>query len=181
MRITGGRYKGRRITCPPGIIRPAMDRMRESLFAILGDLTSCSFLDLFSGSGVVGIEAASRGASPVVFVEKDFRKKETLLKNVSIIDSEVEIHLMPIERFIKKTKKSFDVIFIDPPFRRHGKNDLLMLVRDSDLLGKESRLILHAPREEKLLDVAGNLSLYDKRSYGRSILYFFRLQSSKKK
>ncbi len=66
MRITGGFYKGRTVVCPPGVIRPAMDRMRESLFAILGDLTGTSFLDLYAGSGVVGIEAASRGADVVI-------------------------------------------------------------------------------------------------------------------
>ena len=76
MRITGGIYRGRRIVCPPGIIRPAMDMMRESLFSILGPLEGMSFLDLFSGSGCVGIEAASRGASLVHLVEKDRQKRE---------------------------------------------------------------------------------------------------------
>ena len=57
MRITGGKYRGRRIVCPPGVIRPAMDRMRESLFSILGNLEGISFLDLFSGSGLVGEKA----------------------------------------------------------------------------------------------------------------------------
>ena len=70
MRVTGGRYRGRTVKCPKGVIRPAMDRMRESLFNILGNISGESFLDLFSGSGVVGIEAASRGAEPVVLVEK---------------------------------------------------------------------------------------------------------------
>ncbi len=73
MRVTGGMYRGRRIDCPPGDIRPAMDRMRVSLFAVLGDLSGTSFLDLFSGSGVIGVEAASRGAAPVVLVERDAR------------------------------------------------------------------------------------------------------------
>jgi 16S rRNA (guanine966-N2)-methyltransferase len=74
MRITGGQYRGRVVKCPPGVIRPAMDRMRESLFSILGSLEGMSFLDMFSGSGVVGLEAASRGAKPVHVVEKDFKK-----------------------------------------------------------------------------------------------------------
>ena len=71
MRITGGELRGRSIKCPDGVIRPAMDRMRESLFAILGDLSGKSFLDLFSGSGTIAIEAVSRGASHVELVEKD--------------------------------------------------------------------------------------------------------------
>ena len=73
MRITGGAYCGRIIELPESSmeIRPAMDRMRESVFAILGDLTGLSFLDLFSGSGIIALEAASRGAHPVVCVERD--------------------------------------------------------------------------------------------------------------
>ena len=79
MRITGGKLKGRIIECPDGIIRPAMDRMRESVFSILGDLTGKSWLDLFSGSGTIAIEAASRGANPIELCEKDKIKVNTLL------------------------------------------------------------------------------------------------------
>ena len=81
MRITGGTLKGRIIECPDGIIRPAMDRMRESVFSILGDLTGKSWLDLFSGSGTIAIEAASRGATHIELCEKDKIKTPTLLKN----------------------------------------------------------------------------------------------------
>ena len=77
MRITGGKLKGRIIKCPDGVIRPAMDRMRESVFAILGDLTGKSWLDLFSGSGTIAIEAVSRGASSVELCEKDRIKVKT--------------------------------------------------------------------------------------------------------
>ena len=71
MRITGGELRGRIIKCPDGIIRPAMDKMRESVFSILGDLSGKSFLDLFSGSGTIAIEACSRGADFIELVEKD--------------------------------------------------------------------------------------------------------------
>jgi 16S rRNA (guanine966-N2)-methyltransferase len=65
MRVTGGIYRGRIVKCPKGVIRPAMDRMRESMFSVLGYMDGLSFLDVFSGSGMIGIEAASRGALPV--------------------------------------------------------------------------------------------------------------------
>ena len=86
MRITGGELRGRIIKCPDGVIRPAMDRMRESVFAILGDLSGKSFLDLFSGSGTIAIEAVSRGASHVELVEKDTIKIGTVLKNVAVTE-----------------------------------------------------------------------------------------------
>ena len=90
MRITGGKLKGRIIKCPDGVIRPAMDRMRESVFAIIGDLTGKSWLDLFSGSGTIAIEAASRGATDIELCEKDKIKVNTVLENVSITEKELD-------------------------------------------------------------------------------------------
>jgi 16S rRNA (guanine966-N2)-methyltransferase len=80
MRITGGEYRGRIVKCPPGVIRPAMDRMRESLFSILGNLEGKSFLDIFSGSGVVGLEAASRGLSPCMWWKKTIKNGKCFLR-----------------------------------------------------------------------------------------------------
>ena len=91
MRITGGKLKGRNIKCPDGVIRPAMDRMRESVFAILGDLSGKSWLDLFSGSGTIAIEAVSRGATHVELCEKYKIKVKTVLDNVSITEKELGI------------------------------------------------------------------------------------------
>ncbi len=88
MRVTGGKYLSRQVKCPKGVIRPAMDRMRESIFSILGNIDDKSFLDLFSGSGIIGIEAASRGASPVYFVEKDKIKKKVIHDNTDIVETE---------------------------------------------------------------------------------------------
>ena len=120
MRITGGTLKGRIIKCPDGIIRPAMDRMRESVFAILGDLSEKSFLDLFSGSGTIAIEAVSRGSKDVELCEKDRIKTKTVLENVSITENEcsvkIKCHLMPVEYFIKQCNRNFDYIFFDLPF-----------------------------------------------------------------
>ena len=102
MRITGGVYRGRKVQCPKGLIRPAMDRMRESMFSILGSLEGSSFLDLFSGSGLVGIEAASRGASPVILVEMDRKKRPVIERNIGMVESEIQLVMMPVERFFKR-------------------------------------------------------------------------------
>ncbi len=82
MRITGGTLCGRQIEVPEGVIRPAMDRMRESVFSILQDLSGSSFLDIFSGSGIIALEAASRGADPIEAVEMDPLKRKTIKKRV---------------------------------------------------------------------------------------------------
>lgn len=178
MRVTGGRYRGRTIECPKGIIRPAMDRMRESLFAIIGDLSGLSFLDLFSGSGVIGIEAASRGASPVVLVEKDPGKRVTIQKNISLVESEIRLHIMPVERFVKSWKQAFDFVFLDPPFRYAYKDELLGMLARSRLVKPGTQVLLHYPDEEDRPERIGSLVLRDRREYGRSIVLFYEAEES---
>ncbi len=174
MRITGGFYKGRTILCPPGVIRPAMDRMRESLFAILGDLTGTSFLDLYSGSGVVGVEAASRGAEPVVFVEKDPGKRRTLLANTSFLTQAREVHIMPAERYVARLAGRFDTIFLDPPFGQKGTGELVALLAERGVLAPGGLLLAHLPREQLLPELLAGFRLADRRDYGRSVLLFYR-------
>ena len=175
MRITGGIYCNRRIKCPKGVIRPAMDRMRESLFSILGNLYGLSFLDLFSGSGIVGIEAASRGAKCVTFVEADRIKKSILQENTRIIEnSQIEIFIMRAERYILSAKNKFDIIFLDPPFPFKKKQELIELLSKKNILNPSGLVIIHCPKEEIWEDKINTLILTDKRKYGRSILLFFR-------
>jgi 16S rRNA (guanine966-N2)-methyltransferase len=173
MRVTGGVYKGRTIACPPGIIRPAMDRMRESMFAILGDLSGCSFLDLYAGSGVVGVEAASRGASPVVFVEKDFGKKAVLQRNLSLVRESTQLQLVPAERFLRRCKSRFDIIFLDPPYGQKGTVEVMGVIVDRRLLAPGGTLLLHVPREQAVPERVGGLQQTDCRRYGRAVLLFY--------
>ncbi|MBN1797212.1 MAG: 16S rRNA (guanine(966)-N(2))-methyltransferase RsmD [Spirochaetales bacterium] len=173
MRITGGYYKGRKIVCPKGIIRPAMDRMRESLFAITGDISGCSFLDLFSGSGVVGIEAASRGAEPVILVEKDSKKINALKRNISFIHTEIKIVLTPVELFLKRCKDRFDFIYADPPFAYKYKKEMLSEIALRSMLNESGLLILHCSKDEKLPETIESMTLTDKRTYGGSVLHFY--------
>jgi 16S rRNA (guanine966-N2)-methyltransferase len=174
VRITGGSYRGRTILCPPGVIRPSMDRMRTSLFQILGDLSGESFLDLFAGSGVIGVEAASRGARPVVLVEKDPRKRATILRNISFVESPIELRVTPAERFLRSSREPFDVVFLDPPFDYPGKGGLLDSVREGPHLKPDSLLLMHLHRAEALATERPGLELADRREYGQSLVLFFR-------
>jgi len=178
MRITGGELKGRIIKCPDGVIRPAMDRMRESVFAILGDLTGKSWLDMFSGSGTVAIEAVSRGATSVQLCEKDKIKIGTILDNVSVTEKEMGVkigcHFMAVELFLKRCKDTFDYIFFDPPFPYKFRLDLLKAVDKRKLLTEGGTVMIHYPEEDALPEEIGDLVLTDKRIYGRSIVNFYR-------
>ena len=174
MRVTGGKYLSRQVKCPKGVIRPAMDRMRESLFSILGNINDKSFLDLFSGSGIIGIEAASRGAAPVYFVEKDRIKKRIIHENTDMIETEKKVFIMSVERFISITREKYDLIFLDPPFPMGKKQELVLSVSRKDILADDGVLMIHHPSEEKWPETVGNLEIIDRRKYGRSILLFFR-------
>ena len=178
MRVTGGKYLSRQVKCPKGVIRPAMDRMRESQFSILGNISGKSFLDLFSGSGIVGIEAASRGASPVYFVEKDIIKKKILHENTEMIDSDKKIFIMAVEKYIAVAKEKFDLIFLDPPFPLGKKQKIVLSISKKGILADNGVLMIHHPSEEKWDDTIGDLEIFDRRKYGRSILLFFRKFSS---
>lgn len=178
MRITGGKYRGRTVLCPPGIIRPAMDRMRESLFSILGDLTDRSFLDLFSGSGTMALEALSRGASPVTAVEKDRGKRSIIEKNLAVASERIELHFLPAERFLKRGHRQFDVVFMDPPFAYKFKAQLLGWASEGNLLSPQGLLLIHHPATEELPQhipstASAGLERVDHRRYGGSAVDFY--------
>lgn len=176
MRITGGRYCGRQVQVPEGDlhIRPAMDRMRESVFAVLGDLTGCSFCDLFSGSGIIGLEAASRGADPVVCVERDRKKFPILLKNVGIAEQRIVCRAMPVETFILRNRMHFDIYFLDPPFDYPYKLQILERLEHSPTMSAGDLVLIHFPEEDALPDAVGSLTCFDTRTFGRSIVKFYR-------
>jgi 16S rRNA (guanine(966)-N(2))-methyltransferase RsmD len=186
MRITGGVLAGRQVKTPGGVIRPAMDRMRESVFGALGDLAGFSFLDMFSGSGIIALEAASRGADPVEAVEMDGIKRKTLIDNVSISPVRIQCHFMAAELYVRRARKQFDIIFCDPPFPYKFKRELAASIAASPLMGPESRLLIHRPRQESLLSTGTNglqtsfifqdglLSHEESRAYGRSVVDFFK-------
>jgi 16S rRNA (guanine(966)-N(2))-methyltransferase RsmD len=173
MRITGGILKGRQVKVPEGIIRPSMDRMRESVFACLGDLRGLSFLDLFSGTGIIALEAASRGASYLEAVESDSKKSKTLIENVKISPVRINCRFISAELYVKRAKRPFDLIFCDPPFPYIYKWELVKAIGSSKLMENDSLLLIHRPREDKPASGIPFLEKKDSREYGRSIVDFY--------
>ncbi len=180
MRITGGKYCGRRVIIPNGEleIRPAMDRMRESLFAILGPLDGASFCDLFSGSGCVGLEAASRGATLVHLVEMDKAKRPTMEKNISWAQDECNIKIFNsnVLKFIPTAQMQYEIVYADPPFPMGNKIQLAQLVDRRHCVKPEGLFIIHFPTVEEAQwpEQIGDLKLIDTRKYGRNMIKFYR-------
>jgi 16S rRNA (guanine(966)-N(2))-methyltransferase RsmD len=163
-----------------------MDRMRESVFAALagagGSLAGRSFLDLFSGSGIVALEAVSRGASPAECVEKDKAKRAVLLQNAALARTMpgafLGCHFMSVELFLQRTKKRFDLIFCDPPFPYQFRQSLLETVSERNILLPGGLLLIHRPAEAPLPPALGTLSLRESRVYGRSVADFYGTQEA---
>ena len=118
MRIVGGVHKGARIYAPKGRdTRPTSDRVREAVFAILGSVEGTSVLDLFAGSGALGLEALSRGAASAVFVESDPVAVKAIERNVEKLGVHgAEIVRSDAARYIARTPESYDLVFVDPPY-----------------------------------------------------------------
>jgi len=175
MRITGGSLSGRKISVPQGAfeIRPAMDKMRESVFGCLGDITGLSFLDIFTGSGIIALEAASRGASYIEAVEQDKQKRKTLIENVSISPCRINCKFMPAELYVKRAKTAFNIIFLDPPFPYQFKWELIAKIAVSPLVSNGTKVLIHRPKQDYLKAEIPNLKRTDSREYGRSVVDFF--------
>jgi len=173
VRVTGGVLCGRQVQVPPGIIRPSMDRMRESVFAALGDLTGASFLDIFSGTGIIALEAASRGAQYIEAVESDPLKRKTMLENVAISPVRIQCRFISAELYVKRAKNRFDVIFLDPPFPYKYRQELVHTIASSKLVSNETKILLHRPNNEFQMKLTGTLTLQESRKYGRSVVDIF--------
>ena len=178
MRITGGELGGRRVEVPPGVIRPAMDRMRESIFNILGPLEGTSFLDLFCGSGIMALEAVSRGATRATLVERDRGKRRVLLRNLELASDSActrpRVVFAPVEVFVAREKSRYDTIYLDPPFDYRHKADLLTRIVDAGLIEPDGYLLIHYPKEDALPERIGTVACQDERHYGRSTVRFYR-------
>jgi 16S rRNA (guanine966-N2)-methyltransferase len=117
LRVVAGAFKGRRLAAPRGTrTRPTADRVREALFSMLGDVGGARVLDLYAGSGALGIEALSRGADSAVFVERDARALAAIERNLASVGAEASVVRQDVLRFLGRADGAFDLVFCDPPY-----------------------------------------------------------------
>ena len=162
--------------------RPTSDFLRETLFNLLGLLQYKTFLDLFAGSGSVGLEAASRGAQSVFFVEKNKHLVEVIKKNIQTccLDKNCRIIAGDIEfglRDLFKKKYEFDIIFADPPYNRELVRKTLKLLSKHNVLRKNGIIIIQHSIKEKFSEPADdNIYQTDQRKYGDNALTFLKME-----
>jgi 16S rRNA (guanine966-N2)-methyltransferase len=188
MRIIAGKYRGRNLKSPPSLeVRPTSDRLRETLFNVIAPrMTDARFLDLCAGSGAVGIEALSRGAAHVTFVDQSRKMCELIKSNIDLCrieryESEVvqAETLDYLRRFIAKqpdSGKPWDLVFIDPPYA----TDYLPILetfgaRSASLLTENSLLIVEHHHKTELPETLGDLSRYRVLKQGDSALSFYQV------
>jgi 16S rRNA (guanine966-N2)-methyltransferase len=172
MRIIAGEYKGRNLKSPPSMnVRPTSDRLRETLFNVIAPVIEDSrFLDLCAGSGAVGIEALSRGASHVTFVDRSRRMCKLIEANVQLCripEEKWEIYCSEANEFLRSAETAWDIVFFDPPY----KDDYVKTLK---LLSNNALVIAEHHHKTELPEAIGGLKLTRILKQGDSSLSFFR-------
>lgn len=180
MYIIGGKYKGRRIFSPKSPhVRPTAGQLREALFNICQlYVEGARFLDLFAGSGAVGLEALSRGASHVTFVEQDRMTASTIEKNICQLQEEAHaaVAIMNVLSALKQFAAQglrFDIVYVDPPYQKGLSEEVISFFDTHDLLAEGGRLFIEEARGEH--PICKNLKLIRQRRFGRAELTEYQL------
>jgi 16S rRNA (guanine966-N2)-methyltransferase len=176
VRITGGRLAGRRLAVPRADVRPTADRVRESLFGRLGDLGGKRVLDLFAGSGALGFEALSRGASHVVFVDRARSVLEVVRANASTLGVEAEVTLRHGEaRAVLKrlgSEPPFDLCLLDPPYAAGALAPVLAGLVAARVLAPDALVVAETDRRHPPGPIEG-LAAIDQRRYGDTLIIWY--------
>ncbi len=152
MRIITGKFKGANLyTVPGNTTRPTTDYLRELIFSIYQDFSGLSVLDLYAGTGSLGLEAFSRGAQQVDFVEFSVKALSALFKNIEKLKcaDSCRVHRRKADAFLKTASRQWDVVFLDPPYNKDLVNPTLALIFGRNLVAADGLVIAeHSPAEK---------------------------------
>lgn len=183
MRIISGTARGTKLYTLEGqATRPTLDRVREALFNIIqSEIPNSIFLDLFSGSGAIGLEAASRGTKKVILCDKSKEAIKIINKNIekTHLKEKVEVYNLDYEILLnKKIKEKIDVVYIDPPYDSDFAVKSIELIINKKLVNENSTIIIETDDEKRILEKLEKIQIEitDKRKYGRAILIFLKIR-----
>lgn len=179
MRVIAGKYRGMKLVSFEGNdIRPTIDRIKESIFNIIQfDIIDKKVLDLFAGTGSLGIESLSRGAKKVTFVEVSDDSIKILKQNLKRIEDEYEVLKQDYKLALKQKKndrQKFDFIFLDPPYKTSLLIDALKEIDKLDLLNEDGVIIAEHLTQDKLEIELVNFEVYREKKYGTVTVTFFK-------
>ena len=172
MRVISGKYKGKKLQGFNIIgTRPTMDRIKESVFAMLQNkIKNSSCLDLFAGSGALGIEALSQGAKSCDFIDHNIIAINTIKENTKNIKETYKIIKMDYKKYLKTTKIKYDIIFLDPPYKNDLLNKALKYIEENDLLNTEGIIVCEYENETPIT----KLKSIKKKNYGLKNIEIFK-------
>ena len=180
VRVISGKCRGTHLMAPEGMeTRPTTDRIKETLFNMIAfDIPECQFLDLFSGSGAIGIESLSRGAKRAVFVDQGDKAlaciKGNLEKTKLIGDAQVMgMNVLEAIKVLGRSKAVFDIIFMDPPYALEGIPQILEAIAENGLLHEEGYIILERS-SKSIVKLPQNLVLWKEKQYKTTTLSFIK-------
>lgn len=181
MRIIGGEFRGRKLMMPLNKgVRPTQDRVRESLFNVLAPyIRESLFLDIFSGTGAVALEAVSRGASCAVMIENDPQGCEVIEKNVKALGVSGRVRVIRKD-FLQAIRDlagkgfRFDIIFMDPPYRTDMAKNGLLAIFNYDIVTSNSLIIIEHYKTDLLPERAGSFELFKIKKFNKKILSFYK-------
>lgn len=182
MRIISGKARGTKLYTLDGTAtRPTLDRVKESIFNIIqSQIINSNFLDVFSGSGAIGLEAASRGAKKVILCDKSKDAINIINKNIekTHLKEKIELYNLDYETLLKnKIKEKMDIIYIDPPYNSNFAIKTVEYIIEKKIADKNSTIIIETDSEEKILEELKkiDIEITDKRRYGRATLIFIKI------
>ena len=180
MRIISGKARGTKLyTLEGDLTRPTLDRVKESLFNIIqNDIVGSNFLDMFSGSGAIGLEAKSRGAKEVILCERDKNVIKIIRKNIEKTHLDVKLYEMSYEKMLEKLDEKLNIVYIDPPYKTDLAYESVKKLLDLQLIKDNGLIIIETDEEERIEKQISNLEIeiVNKRKYGRVHLIFIRLR-----
>lgn len=169
--------KGRTLFSPPGLaLRPTSNKVRESLFNILSDrIIGATFLDLYAGTGAIGIEALSRGAEAVTFVENNPVHLQTLKKNLKLctLEESAAVFKTAVMNYLEKLNQTFDLIYLDPPYRSQEFEKMLPRLKRGDMIRSNGMLIFEHDHKQLLPHGIGEIYFIKDYRYGETVLSFY--------
>ncbi len=181
MRIIAGEAKGKRIKTRKGVeTRPTLDRIKESLFGILSPyINEARFLDLFSGSGSIALEALSRGAKKAIMIEKDPEALKYIIENINSLgfDTKSRAYKNDVFRAIEilsKKREKFDIIFMDPPYRDEVCTKVIKAIEKAGILEENGLILGEHHIAEKMPEAIGKYKKVDERVYKTKVITFYQ-------
>lgn len=185
MRIIAGEYASRKLNAPKGTAttRPTLDKVREAVFSSLGVMfTGGSVLDLYAGSGAVGLEALSRGFDDAVFVDRSRQAVSVIQENIRSLQCEERCRVLNMNDFkalalLKEEGKQFDLVYLDPPYEKQNNFRVLSYLDDNRMMQNGGRVVIESLKEENWQKEYATLKYQKEKIYGIMKITYYRCET----